>query len=270
MFIHRSNSMFILSALVLSLLGAVLFASQLGAQERAVELQRFIVEPLEDGRVHIEWGTGAEQDTAGFYIMRDVHPVAPIYPDDVITLNEDGSNVTFVGATGTGSDYLVFDENAVPGETYTYVIVEQDVSGNLQTYFSYARTITIGDIAQAGIAIAPNPSIETTPANTPITHTITVTNTGNRFDTMIVEVDGNKWPTTQSSVFVPLSAGQSKTVDVIVTPPMGVSAECGIDEARVKVESTDVFNSTAIAYSKITTKLPDATYCLFLPITITQ
>lgn len=85
----------------------------------------------ESGRVVIAWETASEIDTAGFYLFR---------------LDESGANYIRINSrllpsvltSPQGGSYRLIDRGAVPGGTYTYLLVEVESSGAENRYGPFA------------------------------------------------------------------------------------------------------------------------------------
>ena len=240
----------------------------LAQDHRAVTLSEFIAEPLANGQVHLGWATGAETDTDSFSILRAVSGTIPVYPADIITLTYNASPVTVVPAAGTaggGATYVAFDEDVTPGQSYHYVIIDTDVFAINTIHYEKQRTVTIGDVAYAGIAVSPNPSLAVTTNSQPVTHTLTVTNTGNRPDVLFVRIIRNNWTTNLvSDAFLNLEPGESATTTIRVIGE-NAAGVCASDIALVEFKSTQVFSSTFETTTEVRTRLQDGGFCTFLP-----
>jgi uncharacterized repeat protein (TIGR01451 family) len=78
---------------------------------------------VEESAVRLEWGTGVELGTVGFYVYR-----APTEHFDKAQI------VAYVPATGSGSAYNHTDRDVVSGQRYWYWLVEVVSSGNPGTF----------------------------------------------------------------------------------------------------------------------------------------
>ncbi len=101
------------------------------AESTLVVLYRFDVDVI-DGQAVVRWQTASELETVGFRLYQQ---------------RDDGSwRVVggFIEAKGwpnggIGAEYSVVDPDAVPGETYTYRLVEVETGGGTQEYGPFER-----------------------------------------------------------------------------------------------------------------------------------
>lgn len=109
---------------------------QLGAIPTAVELLGFQAAVEEEG-VRITWETASEIDLRGFNLYRHTAPAGK-----PVRLNQD---LILPRAPGSsfGSAYAWLDEAVSPGTTYTYVLEDQDVNGQLTTWGPVQVTVPI-------------------------------------------------------------------------------------------------------------------------------
>lgn len=84
----------------------------------------------EGGAVVVRWRTASENDTIGFYVER-------LDGEQYVRLN---SEPIFSPQNGMGNSYSFTDETAVPGNTYTYRLIEIEGDGGIETYGPFDRT----------------------------------------------------------------------------------------------------------------------------------
>ena len=256
--------------LLLALASSLLWfsGSTLASDDRAVDLASFVVEPLADGRMHIEWATGSEDNTAHFRVIRAVYPNTPIHPADLISVTYNTVAVNEIpaqGGPGNGANYLAFDVDATDGVTYTYILVEQDSSGFFTPENGFAVTVQAGDVATADVVISPSTSVLLGSPTMPAEHLFTVTNESNRTATLKASnVSGSyQWAPSFSPIIFQLAPGASRTLTATVTPNANAGA-CASDTATIKVETINFFNDSDSALAYPTTTQP----CVYLPIVI--
>lgn len=75
-----------------------------------------------DGKVLLSWKTGAEIETAGFYLYRRQKG-----QDHFIKVND--GIIASKGSASAGASYLYSDSNVVNGTTYIYYLVDIDLAG---------------------------------------------------------------------------------------------------------------------------------------------
>jgi subtilisin family serine protease len=100
---------------------------QLGGVPTAVELLGFHAALEADG-VRITWQTATEIDLLGFNIYRSVTPGG-----EPVRLNGDLIPPQAPGSS-FGGEYSWLDEDVEPGNTYAYLLEDQDVNGQLATW----------------------------------------------------------------------------------------------------------------------------------------
>jgi hypothetical protein len=93
----------------------------------AIELERFTAR-WQDGSVVVEWVTRAEVDTWGF----DLYRSATGRREDAERVS--AQSILARGRGQGGASYSWADEEARPGSTYTYWLVETEVSGAVSEY----------------------------------------------------------------------------------------------------------------------------------------
>ena len=96
----------------------------------------------ENGKVVVQWETASEINTAGFYLFRKDDAKG-----EYIQINEKllpGLLISHQGGT-----YRYVDETAMPGNTYTYKLVEVETRGNKRTYGPYTVTAGKQEIASS-------------------------------------------------------------------------------------------------------------------------
>ena len=94
---------------------------------------------LVDGNVVVQWSTSSEQDALGFYLER--------WDDNAGTYVRVNADLIPASIFSTGTvNYEAVDNDAVPGETYQYRLVELEITGKVNTYGPY----TVSTEAPAG------------------------------------------------------------------------------------------------------------------------
>lgn len=135
-----------------------LFVASAQAQQKSpvnVTLSSFVVFPLDDA-ARIEWSTDTEIDLAGFFLRR-AHG-----SDDFVDLD----SVGFIPGTGgdvSGADYMVIDDTAVNGQTYTYKLFELETDSDEIPLAEETVTLTGPSPTPAPIGGGPGAN----PTNTP-------------------------------------------------------------------------------------------------------
>ncbi len=81
----------------------------------------------EKGRVHVQWTTSSETDTAGFFLLRLDESRGMYNP-----INREALPAIFTAPQG--GTYTLVDKGASPGKRHTYLLVELEVSGTRNTY----------------------------------------------------------------------------------------------------------------------------------------
>lgn len=120
---------------------------------------------------------------------------------------------------------------------------------------TYGVTLTPGTADQSGLPGAV------------VTHTLSVTNTGNAIDTFTVTIGGNAFVTGAPAIVGPLSAGGSAPINVRVTIPPGAAAGT-LDTANVKVTSQGDGTQRASANASLTTTV--VWFSVYLPVVLHQ
>jgi hypothetical protein len=85
---------------------------------------------IENGKVVIEWKTSSEIGTVGFFLYRKDETTG-----DYVQVTR--KLVPGVLTSRRGGEYRLFDESALPGTVYTYLLVEVESSGKRNTYGPY-------------------------------------------------------------------------------------------------------------------------------------
>ncbi|NUM48206.1 MAG: hypothetical protein HUU38_26165, partial [Anaerolineales bacterium] len=113
-----------------------------------------------------------------------------------------------------------------------------------------------------GVSLGPAQS-ETAPADTQITYTVSVTNTGNVADIVSLTLTGNLWVSELSAPDVTLNAGETATFTVIVTLP----AEAAVgDMDTVTITATSQTDPLVSASTTLTSSVGTNTTKLYLPL----
>lgn len=107
-----------------------------------------------------------------------------------------------------------------------------------------------------GVAIEPDSPAKSGSANTTVTYTLQITNTGSTADTFDLAISGNEWQTTlKESSIGPLESGASTTTELYVTMPAdGVPGDSDI----TTITATSQGNPTEQAKTTLTTLFSDA------------
>lgn len=88
----------------------------------------------ENGKVVIGWKTASEIGTAGFYLYRKDNTTG----NDYLRVNR--KLVPGILTSRRGGEYRVIDETAVPGNQYSYLLLEIESNGQRHTYGPYPVT----------------------------------------------------------------------------------------------------------------------------------
>ncbi|NUM46155.1 MAG: hypothetical protein HUU38_15730 [Anaerolineales bacterium] len=102
-----------------------------------------------------------------------------------------------------------------------------------------------------------------TSADTQLTYTVSVTNTGNVTDLYDLTLTGNGWTATLSTDNLTLNAGETATFTVVVTVP--AEAEVG-DTDAVTVTITSQTDGSVTDGATLTTTVSNPSYDLYLPV----
>lgn len=247
------------------------------AQDRAVDLEVFIVEPTTDGHLQLFFETGSEDSTADFFFVRGTSESDPIFTSPssnfAITVTYDGTPVQFItaqGNAGSGFTYDSYDEDVVDGQRYCYMIGEREFDSSVAYYLNDIRCATVGDLAFTSLA-ASN-SVLSGEAGTTVTHTLFITNNGNRDQQFIITVPDKEWDTQVSSPIVFIPAGDSISSTVKVAIP--ANAMFGANDTGI-VQITRQDNAgeppDLPPYTLTTTVKTNVTggYLIYLPLSLT-
>jgi hypothetical protein len=101
-----------------------------------------------------------------------------------------------------------------------------------------------------GVTLLPPVDAKGSDPNQTVTYTLQVANTGSRTDLYDVTAGGNAWPTDAPATLGPLSAGESTTMDVLVTVP---SSTAGGATDAVVIHVTSRGDGTQSAAATLTT-----------------
>ncbi|MEM7532832.1 MAG: DUF11 domain-containing protein, partial [Chloroflexota bacterium] len=97
----------------------------------AIELLSFAVRDLPDGTKEVRWVTGAEINTQGFDLYRMTGEAVSFDAGSAAHITK---GVEIAGSSVFGGEYLFIDNSAVPGVTYTYWLLETEISDDVNTY----------------------------------------------------------------------------------------------------------------------------------------
>ncbi|MCP4361422.1 MAG: hypothetical protein GY796_25710 [Chloroflexi bacterium] len=148
----------------------------------------------------------------------------------------------------------------MPNVTDSFVITA--TSATLPTIVHPTATGTTNAVASPGIVVL-SPPPQSGNVGTTITHTITVTNSGDYTDTFAVSISGNAWPTSGSAPSVgPLAPNESSVVEIYVT--MGAAGSSDM----ATVTFTSGLNPTI--FRSVTTTSNAQQFNLFLPMILKE
>ncbi len=213
------------------------------AQDRAVDLEVFIVEPTQDGHIELYFETGSEESAAEFFFVRGTLPNAPVFtnpsPNAAITITYNTTPTRFItaqGNAGSGFIYDAFDEDVVEGEQYCYMLVERKFNDEVAHDLNNIRCATVGDLAFSELTVTD--STKNGDAGAMITHTVFITNDGNRDQQFIITVPNKVWETQVTSpiVFIPSGIGIATTVKVMIPAD---AADGASDSAEILITRQD-------------------------------
>ncbi|MEM7532462.1 MAG: DUF11 domain-containing protein, partial [Chloroflexota bacterium] len=97
----------------------------------AIELLSFSTSSLPNGSTLVRWVTGTEVNTQGFDLYRMTGEATTFDAGNAAHVTE---GVEITGESVFGGEYTFIDNSAVPGVTYTYWLVETEISGEVNTY----------------------------------------------------------------------------------------------------------------------------------------
>lgn len=143
-------------------------------EPKAVALASFKVVPLNNA-VRIDWETGTELGTAGFFIKRG----APGGPYETLSYLGENGIIYATGQGTVGSIYSVTDNQVQNGSRYTYILYELE-SNSAETELA-RETVTVGiPPTNTPVIASGNPSGSTATATpraaTPATPTVSAEN----------------------------------------------------------------------------------------------
>lgn len=199
------------------------------AQDRAVNLSDFIVEPTQDDLIELFFETGSEEDTAEFFFLRGRSENDPVFtspsPSLAITVTYNGTPTRFIaaqgGGAGDGATYDdIIDEDVVDdGEEYCYMIGERELDNSVAYFLNDILCATVGDLAFSQLSATM--SDLTAVQGMSVTHIISITNEGNRDQEFLVTavMDTLEWPTTIPEPITAITSGGTVTRSVIVEVP---------------------------------------------------
>jgi hypothetical protein len=171
----------------------------------AVDISYFHAVPL-DNAVRLDWETGSESNTLAFRIKRGAPDDNAIYLDYV----GDNGYIWSVGGVAVGSTYSVTDDQVQNGETYTYILVEVETSGN--EIEQGQETVTVG------IPPTNTPVVISNPGNNSATQTPTATTaagSSTKAAPTPTTQSGNQKPTNTPSGFATITPNATNST---VTP----------------------------------------------------
>ncbi len=254
----------------------VLTTLHVAAQDRAVDLEVFIAEPTQDDHIELFFETGSEDSTAEFFFVRGTSIDDPVFtspsPSLAITVTYNSTPTRFItaqGNAGSGFTYDAFDEDVVDGQEYCYMIGEREFDSSVAYYLNDIRCATVGDLAVTDLAVTA--STLSGDAGEMITHTLFITNNGNRDQQFIVTVPNKIWPTQVTSPIVFIPSGGSISSTVKVTIPGGAS-NGDSDTADIRISRQDNAGQPPnlppyTITTTVTTQVGDSvTYYNYLPI----
>lgn len=176
-----------------------------------------------------------------------------ITPDETAELGLVGNNGHGAALTkdaGYKTSYWAFPFEAIYGP--------QNRRNALNAFISWCGL----ELPYNGVALsADQPG--TALAGSTITYTVSLTNTGNVVDLFDLALSGNTWTSTLSATSLTLNAGESTTVQVVVTIPTDANID---DMDAVTVTATSQTNGAITATTTLTTTVGSATRYIFLPL----
>ncbi|MBK8433717.1 MAG: cadherin-like domain-containing protein [Chloroflexi bacterium] len=170
---------------------------------------------------------------------------APLH--GTLTLNPAGSFIYTPTLPFSGFDYFFYTaHDGTNNSPITPVTIQ------VGTIFGVSAT---GTAAQIG------------PPNTTLTHTITLTNTGNTTDTIQVALGISLWPTQLSQTSLTLAAGQTGIIQLFVTIPAS-AADDEMDSVLLTATSQGNTSQTAVVTLISTADIPLVinSYPIYLPL----
>ena len=244
-----------------------LSALHVAAQERAVDLELFIVEPTADDEMELFFETGSEDSTLEFFFLRGSSLDDPALlnpdPNNPIEVMYEGNIVTAIpaeGNAGSGATYDAFDLNVEDGETYCYMIGERESDTTVAYYVNDKRCGTVGDLAFTQLSGVP--SDKSGEPGEDVIHNVLITNEGNRDQQFIVTAVDKTWQTQVLNPIIFIPSGTTVTATVRVAVPND-AADGDSDTANIRVTLPD--NSNQPPYlppdtytTTVTTRVGDA------------
>lgn len=243
MYANRSISFYFILAVLIGLF-VLQLTSRAQAQQRNVTIKNVVAEGT-GSNIVITWETGTELDTAGFFVERGTgNFCAGEGTSSIITVTYQGSPTQMIPAKGDNSSYEVFDESATPGTRYWYALRERETDGTETLLCGPSNEFTddaeVNDVPNAGVDVMPVVSDISTTAGTPTAHTLTIRNTGNRTDEIVLSIDSSTVaPPVLSTLFLVLEPGESETVTATVTLPAN-AAPGTVATATIEARSNNV------------------------------
>ncbi|MDA0242790.1 MAG: PKD domain-containing protein [Chloroflexi bacterium] len=170
---------------------------------------------------------------------------APLH--GTLTLNPAGSFIYTPTLPFSGFDYFFYTaHDGTNNSPITPVTIQ------VGTIFGVSAT---GTAAQSGLP------------NTTLTHTITLTNTGNTTDTIQIILGTSLWPTQLSQTSLTLAAGQTGIIQLFVTIPAS-AADDDMDSVLLTATSQGDTSQTAVVTLISTADIPLVvnSYPIYLPL----
>lgn len=193
-----------------SLAWATSLAAQNGENEPTAVGLLYFTAAVQANGVRLDWGTATELNTAGFTIQRSSSG------GSFATLDGIGF-IPSTGGVATGATYSVVDTTAVPGQTYTYKLVELETNSSQHDLEVVTVTFNPQPTATSIIIGGTNPT--PTPGSTPaaVTNTPTATAIGTAVPT---QNSSQPTPTPQATA-IPTNAGTNSSLpaNTLQIPP---------------------------------------------------
>lgn len=194
-----------------------------------VELVSFTATALPNG-VRLSWETATEFETAGYILQREEDDefvdLLELY-DANGQLYQDGI-IDAMGSPTVGAIYVAEDRTAVPGQTYTYQLVEIEANNNLIAIGNV--TVTAGETTPTAtnIAIGNTPTGQTPPTHTPTPNgTVSATATNN------------------SAATVAAATATTVRTFITATPPSAANQEADAGQPQATAVSVNNTNSSS-------------------------
>ncbi len=105
----------------------------------------------------------------------------------------------------------------LPSVTDSFVITATSVASPIIVHPAAMGTTSV--VANPGVVIDPVTTSQSGDVGTSVTHTLTITNSGDYTDTLTLSLSGHAWLTSAPTDTGALGAGESTTIDVVVDVP---------------------------------------------------